>query len=119
MSYNPEYYGAPDTQGTERSLLEGELNVVNNINNESKNKEAIIKANEDTYPEMQVSPTRDLLPGEINVVEKIRDYDKNKSSIITQNDEEVQVGELKQEINQLKEALESKIAESKDSESKG
>lgn len=106
MSYNPEYYGAPETQGTEKSLLEGEINVVENIKNEQKNKDALIKADEDTYPAMTVSPVRELFPGEINVVENINNYETNKDSLITHDDEDVQRTEMIQKIQEL----ESKLA---------
>lgn len=108
MSYNPEYYGAPEIQGTERALFDGEINVVENIKNEEKNKEALIKADEENYPAMEVSANRDLFPGELNVVENIKNYNDNKAAVITQDDDEVQMHELKQKISQLETELASK-----------
>lgn len=47
MSYNPEYYGAPEIQGTERALFDGEINVVENIKNYNYNKAAVITQDDD------------------------------------------------------------------------
>ena len=108
MSYNPEYYGASEVQGTARDLFEGEINVVENIKNEEANKESLVRVSEDTFPAMEVSPARDLLPGEINVVENIRKYEENKAGIVHPDDEEVQMSELKRMLNELKTELGSK-----------
>lgn len=108
MSYNPEYYGASEVQGTERELYKEEINVVENIQKEQENKDALIKADESKYPAQVLDKPRELYPEEINVVENIKNYSDNKASIITQDDEEVQMSELKNTVAKLQAQLASK-----------
>lgn len=100
-SYNPEYYGTSDSQGTARELYEGEVSVVENIANESEAKAAIIEPDESVFPSITISEPRELYDTEINVVENLKNMEENKDNIIVPEesdnetvDEEVYHSEL-------------------------
>lgn len=43
MDHYSDSYGTPEAQGIQKSLLEGEINIVENIKNYEKNKSNIIE----------------------------------------------------------------------------
>lgn len=96
MDHYSDSYGTPEAQGIQKSLLEGEINIVENIKNYDRNKSAIIGEKDALCcgaPEKQGSE-RSLFKEELNVVENIKNYEKNKSNIIEKADSEIRMCDL-------------------------